>query len=362
MAHDLTVRSLQGRAVSVPMKRPLGTSAQTIREAPLLLLDLVTEEGITGRSYLFCYMPSVAGAILEIVDGIAAQIKGDPVSPLEISAKLTRQYRLVGVRGVVAMAQAGLDVACWDALAIAAGMPLVQFLGGTPKLVSTYNSNGLGLIDLALVGDEAAQLVEEGFRAIKLRLGRPTLEADIAAVHAARGAIPADVKLMVDFNQALELSGALERGRAIDQEDVYWIEEPVRHDDYEGYSTLCEELATPIQLGENFQGPRPMAAAIAARAGDFMMPDLERIGGVSGWMRAAALADAAGIKISSHLFPEVSSHLLAATPTAHWLEYVDWANPILEEPLAIRNGFAEVSTSPGTGLQWNEDAVARYLI
>ncbi len=241
-------------------------------------------------------------------------------------------------------------------------MPLVQFLGGTPKLVSTYNSNGLGLIDLALVGDEAAQLVEEGFRAIKLRLGRPTLEADIAAVHAARGAIPADVKLMVDFNQALELSGALERGRAIDQEDVYWIEEPVRHDDYEGYSTLCEELATPIQLGENFQGPRPMAAAIAARAGDFMMPDLERIGGVSGWMRAAALADAAGIKISSHLFPEVSSHLLAATPTAHWLEYVDWANPILEEPLAIRNGFAEVSTSPGTGLQWNEDAVARYLI
>src|SRR5260221_9353800 len=107
MAHDLTVRSLQGRAVSVPMKRPLGTSAQTIREAPLLLLDLVTEEGITGRSYLFCYMPSVAGAILEIVDGIAAQIKGDPVSPLEISAKLTRQYRLVRGPGVLPLAPAG---------------------------------------------------------------------------------------------------------------------------------------------------------------------------------------------------------------------------------------------------------------
>lgn len=362
MARDLTVRALQGRAVSVPMKRPLGTSAQTIREAPLLLLDLLTEEGVTGRAYLFCYMPSVAGAILEIVDGISAQIKGDPVSPLEISTKLTRQYRLVGVRGVVAMALAGLDVACWDALAIAAGMPLAQFLGGSAKPIPAYNSNGLGLIDPTRVGDEAAQLVDEGFRAIKLRLGRPTVEADIAAIRAARGAIPADVKLMVDFNQALELSDALERGRAIDQEDVYWIEEPVRHDDYEGYATLSRELSTPIQHGENFQGPRAMAAAIAARAGDFMMPDLERIGGVTGWMRAAALADAAGIKVSSHLFPEVSAHLLGATPTAHWLEYVDWAKPILANPLGIRNGVAEIQISPGAGLQWNEDAVARYLL
>jgi mandelate racemase len=165
---------------------------------------------------------------------------------------------------------------------------------------------------------------------------------------------------MADFNQALELSDAMERGRAIDREDVYWIEEPIRHDDYEGCATLCRELSTPIQLGENFQGPRAMATAIAARAGDFMMPDLERIGGVTGWMRAAALADAAGIKVSSHLFPEVSAHLLAATPTAHWLEYVDWLGPLLAEPLGIRNGHAEVPASPGTGMRWNEDAVARY--
>lgn len=360
MARELTIRALQGRAVSVPMKRPLGTSAQTIREAPLLLLDLVTEQGTTGRSYLFCYLPSVAGALLEIVEGISAQIKGDPVSPLELSTKLTRQYRLVGVRGVVSMAMAGLDVACWDALSIAAGMSLVQFLGGTPKPVPAYNSNGLGLIDPDRVGDEAVELVEEGFGAIKLRLGRPTLEADVAAIRAARGAIPAEVKIMVDFNQALGLADALERGRAIDREDVYWIEEPIRHDDYDGYSTLCRELSTPIQLGENFQGPRPMAAAIAARAGDFMMPDLERIGGVTGWIRAAALADAADVRISSHLFPEVSAHLLAASPTGHWLEYVDWADPVLAEPVRIRDGLAQVSESPGTGLQWNEEAVARY--
>lgn len=362
MAQELTIRALRGRAVSVPMKRPLGTSAQTIREAPLLLLDLATEEGVTGRAYLFCYVPSMAGAILSIVEGISEQVKGDAVAPLEIAAALNRQYRLVGVRGAVSMAMAGLDVACWDALAIAAGMPLSRFLGAAPKPVPAYNSTGLGLFDPAHVAGEAPQLVEEGFRAIKLRLGRPTLEADVAAIRAVRGAVPADVRLMVDFNQALDVAEALARGRAIDHEDVDWIEEPIRHDDYEGYATLCRELETPVQLGENFQGPRPMAAAIAARAGDFMMPDLERIGGVTGWIQAAALADAAGIRISSHLFPEVSAHLLAASPTGHWLEYVDWAGVLLEEPLAIRDGQAWPSAAPGAGLRWDEDAVARHLM
>ncbi|HVY04658.1 MAG TPA: enolase C-terminal domain-like protein [Burkholderiales bacterium] len=360
MARELTVRALQGRAVSVPMKRALGTSAQTIREAPLLLLDLFTEEGVTGRAYLFCYVPSVARALLDVVEGISAQIRHDAVAPQDIAAKLARQYRLVGVRGVVSMAMAGLDVACWDALAIAAGMPLARFLGAAPKPVPAYNSNGLGLIDPAGVGAEAAQLVDEGFGAIKLRLGRPALDADVQAIRAAREATGADVHLMVDFNQALDVTEALERGRAIDQEGAYWIEEPIHHDDYQGYATLCRELSTPVQLGENFQGTRPMAAAIAARAGDFMMPDLERIGGVTGWMRAAALADAAGIRISSHLFPEVSAHLLAASPTGHWLEYVDWAGPLLQQPLVIRDGAAHVPATPGAGLLWDESAVARY--
>jgi mandelate racemase len=92
------------------------------------------------------------------------------------------------------------------------------------------------------------------------------------------------------------------------------------------------------------------------------MPDAQRIGGVSGWMRAAALAQAAGIEMSSHLFPEASSHLLAATPTCHWLEYVDWADPVLEEPAKLKNGWVVVPERPGLGLRWNERAVKKYLI
>jgi mandelate racemase len=197
---------------------------------------------------------------------------------------------------------------------------------------------------------------------VKLRLGYPTLRADLAALHAVKKRIGDEIAVMVDYNQALDIAGALERGRALDAEGIYWLEEPIRHDDYAGYATLVRTLKTPIQIGENFSEPFAMAAALAAGAARYVMPDLERIGGVTGWQRAAALAAVHRIRMSSHLYPEVSAHLLAATSTCHFLEYVDWANPILEQPLEMADGFALVPDRPGNGLSWNEKAVAKYRI
>jgi mandelate racemase len=344
------------------MARPLGTSAQTIRRAPLLLIDLDTAEGITGRAYLFCYLPAVPAAVARILDAAFGVIADARVAPLDIGTTLGRHFRLIGVRGIVAMALAGIDVACWDALAVAAGVPLAVFLGAAPKPIRAYNSNGLGLIEAQAAADEAEELLAGGFEAIKMRLGRPTLEADLAAVRAVRKRMSDEIKIMVDFNQALTLAEAKRRCHAIDGEGIYWIEEPIRHDDYAGCAELARELDTPIQIGENFAGPQAMAAAIAASAADFMMPDLERIGGVTGWQQATALAASAGIEISSHLFPEASAHLLAASPTAQWLEYVDWANPILAAPLRIVDGCGHIAETPGTGVIWDEEAVARYRL
>jgi mandelate racemase len=349
-------------AVEVPMARPLGTSAQRIDRASLLLIDLDTQEGVRGRAYLFCYLKAAAGPIAGMLQEALRVVNGEKVAPLEIRAKLLRHFRLIGVQGVVRMAIAGLDVACWDALAIAAGLPLVRMLGGVPKPVPAYNSTGLGLMAPEAAADEAEALLEGGFRAIKLRLGYPTLDADLAAVRAVRRRLPDHIELMVDFNQALSVAEAIRRGRALDGESIYWIEEPIRHDDYSGNAEVAAALSTAVQIGENFSGPQAMAAALGAKACDYVMPDLERIGGVSGWQQAAGLAAAAGVEMSSHLFPEISSHLLAATPTAHWLEYVDWANPILREPIRIVDGAAVVPDRPGSGLEWDEDAVARYRI
>jgi mandelate racemase len=359
-APRLTLRAIRATGVEVPMKLPLGTSAGTIRSAPLLLIDVETEEGVTGRAYLFCYLPAAAPAIAALLGEVGQTVKGERIAPADLWERLSRRFRLIGVQGIVRMALSGFDVACWDALALAAEMPLVEFLGGSPRPVAAYNSNGLGLMAPEAAADEAEKLLEGGFDAVKLRLGHPTLEADLAALRAVRRRLPERIKLMVDFNQALSLAEALKRCRAIDAEGVYWIEEPIRHDDFRGCALLAQELATPVQIGENFSLPEQMAEALAAKACDCVMPDLERIGGVTGWLRAAKLAAEHKAPMSSHLFPETSAHLLAVTPTCHFLEYVDWADAILAEPLAVAGGAAIIPTRPGTGVEWDEKAVKHY--
>jgi mandelate racemase len=356
----LTVRNIHAVGVMLPMTYVLGTSVQAVREAPLLLVDLETEEGVTGRAWQFCYLPAAAPAISTLLGEVLRTVKGDVIEPVALRAKLARRFMLIGVQGIVRMAMAMFDVACWDALAIASGVPLATLLGGKPGPVPAYNSCGLGLMAPAAVADEAEKLLAGGFRAVKLRLGYPTAEADLAAVRAVRSRIPDDIKLMVDYNQALTVEEAIRRGLMLDGEGVYWVEEPVRHDDYAGCAEVARSLVSPVQIGENFSLAHDMERALAAHSCDYVMPDLERIGGVTGWLQAAELARSAGIRMSSHLYPEVSAHLLAVTPTAHWLEYVDWANAILAEPLRVVDGNAAVPDRPGNGLAWDDKAVRKY--
>jgi mandelate racemase len=357
----LTIRAIQSVAVEVPMTYALGTSRGIITKAPLLLIDLETEEGVTGRSYLWCYFLAAMPAIASILGEVERVVKGERVAPLDLWGKLAERFALIGVQGIVRMAMAGFDMAAWDALALAAGLPLATLLGSAPKPIRAYNSCGLGLMrspdDVAA---EAEKLTAGGFRAIKLRLGYPTLAEDLAALRAVKQRVGSDVAVMVDYNQALGLADALERGRALDGEGIAWLEEPIRHDDYAGCATLVRELATPIQIGENFSESAAMAVALDAGAADYVMPDLERIGGVTGWQRAAALAATHRIAMSSHLFPEISVHLLAATPTCHFLEYVDWADKIVEESLRIVDGCAVAPDRPGNGLTWDREAVERF--
>jgi mandelate racemase len=358
----LTIRDLTVRAVEVPLRRPLRTSARVIPTAPLLLLDLRTDEGVVGHAYVFGYDALGHRLLAEVLADAAALVAGLPLDPAAVGDTLARRYRLLGARGVIAMALAGIDIAVWDALAQAAGVPLARHLGGDVVALRAYNSNGLGLIGPAAVGVEAVELVAEGYRTIKLRLGYPTLAEDLAAVRAVREAVGPDVEILSDYNQMLSPEEALRRCPALDEFGLGWIEEPILHDDLAAYAQLARATATPIQLGENFLGPHALRAALAAGASDLVMFDLQRIEGVSGWRAAAAHAQAAAMPVSSHLFPEVSAHLLAATPTRDRLEVVDWANPILAAPLEVRDGTVTLSDESGTGVRWDEAAVARYRV
>jgi mandelate racemase len=359
----MKIQAIRVRAVAAPMKRPLATSTGALTVAPLLLVDLQTDGGVVGRSYLFGIGKHNLKPIAALVEAMAETLAGDAVAPFEIEKKLRAKYTLLGVHNIVLFAMSGIDMAAWDALAQAQELPLVRLLGGAPRPVLAYNSKGLGIMPLKPLVKEAIELVEEGFGAVKLRLGRADAQVDLEALRAVKKAIGPTVTLMVDFNQGLTVAEAIKRGRMIDAEGgVHWIEEPVRADDFAGNARIARELATPIQIGENFMGPEQMAQALAAGACDFAMPDAQRIGGVTGWMRAAALAQGAGMEMSSHLFPEVSCHLLAVTPTCHWLEYVDWADPVLEEPARVKDGHVLIPDRPGIGMKWDERAVKRYSL
>ena len=362
-ADTLTIRAVRTRPVAVPMKRPLATSVGAVSVAPLLLVDLDTDAGVTGRSYLFAIGAAHLPALKALVDAMGDMIHGDVVAPFDLERKLRARYALLGVHNVVLFAMSAIDMAAWDALGHATNQPLVRLLGGAPRPVPAYNSKGLGIMPVPALVNDATELVGEGFTAVKLRLGRPRAEDDLAAVRAVKEAVGPRVTLMVDFNQGLTVNEAVKRGRMLDDEGgIYWIEEPTRADDFEGCARIAREVATPVQIGENFMGPEQMAQALAARCCDLVMPDAQRIGGVTGWMRAAALAQGAGLEMSSHLFPEVSRHLLAVTPTAHWLEFVDWADGVLEEPARVANGHVVVPEGPGIGIAWDEKAVARYRV
>ena len=359
----MKIRNIRLRPVAAPMKRPLTTSTGAVTAATLLLIDLETDDGVIGRSYLFSLGKHNLPPLAKLVEAMAEMVKGDEVAPLELERKLRARYALLGVHNIVLFAMAGIDMAAWDALAQSLRLPLVRLLGAVPRPIPAYNSKGLGILPTATLAKEAEELVAEGFRAVKLRLGRTEAREDLEALRTVKKAIGANIVLMVDFNQALTVAEALRRGRMIDEEGgVYWIEEPIRADDFAGAARLTREIATPIQLGENFMGPEQMAQALAAGACDYVMPDAQRIGGITGWMRAAALAQGAGAEMSSHLFPEVSCHLLAATPTSHWLEYVDWANPVLAQPVELKDGHVIIPSQPGAGIAWDEKAIARFTV
>jgi mandelate racemase len=360
MTAGLKIRALRARPVLPPFRRPLVSASGAIPKAALVLFDLETDGGVTGRSYVFGFSAWTLPSIVGCAQALFEMVKGDALAPFEIEAKLRRQLTLLDPNGLVGLALAGIDMAVWDALAQAHRVPLVTLLGGQPRAIPAYNSTGLWIQPVETLGDEAEALLGEGFTAVKLRVGRDDFAQDLAAVRAVKKRVGDRVTLMCDFNQRLTVNEAIRRARGLDGEGLYWIEEPVRHDDYEGYARIAAVVATPIQTGENLVDTFEMARAIALRSLDFVMPDVQRIGGVTGWLRAAALAHAHGIEMSSHLFPEFSLHLLGVTPTCHWLEFMDWAAPLLRDPVRVKDGVARIPDRPGAGIEWNEEAVARY--
>jgi mandelate racemase len=367
MTTAIEVTGIRTRPVLAPLRRVLNTRVGRFTAAPMLLIDLELKGGGVGHALCFTFIPLARKLVPALLGELVAAVKGRSFGYGEAAAvhdSCEKRLTHLGHEGLAKMAISMFDMAVHDALARAAGVPLYELLGGRPEPIPTYNSCGLGLMAPADAAREAKELVAEhgGFSHVKLRMGREHAADEVAAYQAVRAAVGPDVVISCDFNQGLASATALETCRAIDGLGLAWIEEPVAYDDYDTQARLATKLATPIQIGENWWSWRVGKAAIEMGACDLIMPDLLRIGGVTGWMRLARVAEARAVPFSSHLSPDYSAHVLSATPTRHWLEFMDWGQDLLADPLVPAGGFTTPRATPGTGVAWNETAIARCLV
>lgn len=367
MTAAIEITGVRIRRALVPAKRVLNTRVGRFVRGPFLLIDLELKGGGAGRALCFTFMPIGLKVVPILLEELVASVRGRKITYADAPAVhdvCQKALTHMGHEGVAQMALSMFDMALHDALAREVGVPLYKLLGGTDAPLSTYHSCGLGIAEPQDVAREAREMVVEhgGFAHMKLRMGRDDAAGEIAAYKAVRSAVGPDVLISCDFNQGLKSAAALETCRAIDGLGLAWIEEPVAYDDYDTQARLATKLSTPIQIGENWWSWRVGKAAIEMGACDYIMPDLLRIGGVTGWMRLARVAEARAVPFSSHLSPDYSAHVLAATPTRHWLEFMDWGQDLMQDPLVPVKGFTTPRDTPGTGLEWNEKAIAPCLV
>ncbi len=354
-----TIAGIQTHLLSVPLPRAIRTATHHITAVDTVVVEMRGEGGV-GNGYCFAFGRQRARALHALVEDLVPLYQGRPVAPRALFDAAWRSINFLGHAGVAVMALAALDTACWDLAAQTAGLPLARLLGGARERVPTYASSGLWLdhsIDELI--EEARRFVAEGHRAMKMRLGRAPRE-DLERVRRLREAIGPEVKLLADVNQGWDEITAVRVGRELEAFDLYWLEEPLPYEDLEGCARVAAALTTPIATGESEYGSLGMKRHLAARAADILMPDLQRMGGVTGFQEAAALCGAFHTPLSSHLFMETSVHLLAAAPHALILEHMDWWNDLFDEPLRVVEGQALVPERPGLGVRLRRDALERF--
>ena len=351
----MKVIKVETTPVVVTLPEPILSALGEIRCFGCVLVHVTTDEGIVGENFVFTLNNVRTAVLREMIDGLAPLVIGcDPEHTAAFWSKAWTGINFLGHKGVSVVGISAIDGALWDIVGKATNRPLYRLLGGARDAVPAYHSGGLWLSrSTDELVKEADSFVSQGFRAIKMRLGSATPARDIDRVRAVREAIGPNIKLMADANQGLTESEAIRLGRRLEEFDLAWFEEPLPAWDLEGVARVAAALDTPIASGETEYTRYGFRRMLELRSADVLMPDLQRVGGVTEFMRVAHLAAAYDVPISSHLFSEMSLQLLGAITNALYLEYMPWFSPIYNEELEFRDGKALVPERPGWGFTFN---------
>ncbi len=359
----MKIDRITSRVVRLPLARPIVTATVTAADTWFLLVRVETEDGLRGEAFIWSYSAEISRCLQAMVGELSRHALGaDPRQTEAIWAAMWKGTVQWGHAGITVMASSVIDMAVWDAAALAAGQPLGRMLGLRTTKVAGYASHGLWIgNDLDALQREAREYVDMGFRAMKMRAGRTRVEDDVAAVRAVREAIGAEVGLMVDFGSAPSPQRAEALATALDDLGLLWIEDPIVDENEREHAQLAARLRTPVCFGEKVYSPQGFVRLIEAKACDHLMADLQRAGGVTGWLRIAALADAAGLPLSSHILPEFNVHLVASAPTGAWLEYLPWAEDLCLDRMELVDGHYALPERAGFGVRLDEERIRTVL-
>lgn len=360
----MKITGLRMAQVAVPIDPPLRTSIHHIDSVGCVLVWLDTDEGLTGEGYTFSLSAVRLDVLQAMVASLAPHFIGrDPHDIEAIWREMWRELNFFGHKGISILGATPLDTACWDIVGKAAGRPLHKLFGACRDSIKTYASGGLWLsLSVDELVTQAKGFLDQGFRAMKARLGKPSIEEDVERIAAIRAAIGPEVGLMTDSNQGLTVPHAIRLGRKLEEFDLVWFEEPIPYWDLEGHAAIAAALDTPVASGETEYMRQGMRAMIEKKAADILMPDLQRMGGLTEFRKVAALCEAHEIPISPHIFTEQSLAICGSAPNAIYLEHMPWFAPLYRETMEIRDGLVAMPTAPGIGFSFDLDAVDNYRL
>jgi L-alanine-DL-glutamate epimerase-like enolase superfamily enzyme len=360
----MKITQLRTGIVHAPFDPPIDGGPLTLMSADCIVVLLETDAGLIGEGLVFVLNGKFLKVIREMIVSLEPLVVGlDPTMGGAFSARAFRETGFIGRSGVAVFGIAGVDNALWDLRAKAAALNVSQLIGACTTTVPAYHSGGLWISrTIDELQREAADFVAQGWRGMKMRLGKATLKEDAARVRAVREVVGPDVALMVDSNQQLDVSRAIRLGRILEEFDLTWFEEPIPYYDHSGEAEIAAALTTPVASGETEYTSRGMHEMLKLKSADILMPDLQRMGGPTEFLKAARLAEGYNTPVASHLFPEMNLALLAALPNASFLEYMPWCErAYIERIILDKEGRAVVSEKPGWGFSIDRNVVEHLI-
>ncbi|MFF8908728.1 L-talarate/galactarate dehydratase [Streptomyces olivaceoviridis] len=352
-------------SVALPLATPISDAKvftgrqKPMTEVAVLFVQIATEQGHEGLGFSYSKRAGGPGQFAHAREIAEHVIGEDPSDIARIWTKLVWAGASVGRSGLATQAIAAFDVALWDLKAKRAGLPLAKLLGAHRDSVRCYNTSGGFLhVPTEQVLDNATASLGNGIGGIKIKVGHPDSRYDLARLTAVRERIGDDTALMVDANQQWDRATAQRMGRALEEFGLVWIEEPLDAYDVQGHAALASSLDTPVATGEMLSSVAEHAELIRHQAADVIQPDAPRIGGITQFLKLAALAEQHYVQLAPHFAMEVHLHLAAAYPIEPWVEHFDWLEPLFNERTTIRDGRMHLSARPGLGVTLTDQARA----